>query len=30
MFASLETFKQVSITKQEWEDDESIIHRKSF
>ncbi|KAH8056823.1 hypothetical protein JL722_7036 [Aureococcus anophagefferens] len=30
MFASLETFKQVRIMKQEWEDDESIIHRKSF
>lgn len=31
MFASLDTFKQVRITKQEWEDcDESIVHRKSF
>ena len=30
MFASLETFKQVRILKQEWEDDESIVHRKSF
>ncbi|KAJ1459641.1 actin family [Pelagophyceae sp. CCMP2097] len=30
MFASLETFKQCAVTKQEWEDDESIVHRKAF
>lgn len=30
MFASLDTFKEVRVTKQEWEDDESTIHRKSF
>lgn len=30
MFASLETFKEVRVMKQEWEDDESAIHRKTF
>ena len=30
IFASLETFKQVRVNKQEWEDDEHIIHRKAF
>ncbi len=29
MFASLDTFRHVQVTKQEWEDcDESIIHRR--
>ena len=30
MFASLDTFKDVRVAKQEWEDDEHIIHRKAF
>ena len=30
MFASLETFGQVKITKQEWEDDENVVHTKSW
>lgn len=30
MFASLETFKEVRVTKQEWEDDEGVIHQKTF
>lgn len=30
MFASLDTFKEIRVMKQEWEDDESAIHRKSF
>ena len=31
IFASLETFGQMQVTKQEWEDiGESIIHRKCF
>jgi actin len=31
MFASLPTFSQIQITKQEWEDShDSIVHRKCF
>lgn len=30
LFASLESFREVRITKQEWEDDDNVIHRKTF
>lgn len=30
LFASLESFKEVRISKQEWEDDDNVVHRKSF
>lgn len=30
MLASLETFDQIKVTKQEWEDQEDVIHRKSW
>jgi len=30
LFASLETFEQIKVTKREWEDDEEAVHKRSF
>ena len=30
LFASLETFEHIKVTKREWEDDEEAVHKRSF